>query len=88
MKCGSKRGAWAGMPAFTDAEYEKAGAKLCDKAKEVWDGVDMMVKVKEPLPEEYGYFRKDLLRFYLSSSGGGQSSDRRYADIRHERICL
>ena len=40
---------------------EKAGAKLCDKAKEVWDGVDMMVKVKEPLPEEYGYFRKDLL---------------------------
>ena len=48
---------------FTDAEYEKAGAKLCDKAKEVWDGVDMMVKVKEPLPEEYGYFRKDLLLF-------------------------
>ncbi|MBA2215089.1 alanine dehydrogenase [Sellimonas intestinalis] len=48
---------------FTDAEYEKAGAKLCDKAKEVWDCVDMMVKVKEPLPEEYGYFRKDLLLF-------------------------
>ena len=48
---------------FTDAEYEKAGAKLCDKAKEVWDGVDKRVKVKEPLPEEYGYFRKDLLLF-------------------------
>ena len=48
---------------FTDAEYEKAGAKLCDKAKEVWAGVDMMVKVKEPLPEEYAYFRKDLLLF-------------------------
>lgn len=48
---------------FTDAEYEKAGAKLVDTAKEVWDGVDMTVKVKEPLPEEYGYFRKDLLLF-------------------------
>ena len=48
---------------FTDAEYEKAGAKLVDTAKEVWDGVDMMVKVKEPLPEEYGYFRKDLVLF-------------------------
>ena len=48
---------------FTDAEYEKAGAKLVDTAKEVWDGVDMMVKVKEPLPEEYGYFRKDLILF-------------------------
>ncbi len=62
MKCGSKKGAGLGS-GFTDAEYEKAGAKLCDKAKEVWDGVDMMVKVKEPLPEEYGYFRKDLLLF-------------------------
>ena len=48
---------------FTDAEYEKAGAKLVDTAKEVWDGVDMMVKVKEPLQEEYGYFRKDLVLF-------------------------
>ena len=48
---------------FTDAEYEKAGAKLVDTAKEVCDGVDMMVKVKEPLPEEYGYFRKDLVLF-------------------------
>ena len=48
---------------FTDAEYEKAGAKLVDTAKEVWDSVDMMVKVKEPLPEEYGYFRKDLILF-------------------------
>lgn len=48
---------------FTDAEYEKAGAKLVDTAKEVWDSVDMMVKVKEPLPKEYGYFRKDLVLF-------------------------
>lgn len=48
---------------FTDEEYEKAGAVLCSTAKEVWDGVEMMVKVKEPLPEEYPYFRKDLLLF-------------------------
>lgn len=48
---------------FTDGEYEKAGARLCDTAKEVWDGVDMIVKVKEPLKEEYRYFRKDLILF-------------------------
>lgn len=48
---------------FTDAEYEKAGAKLCDSAKEVWNHVDMMVKVKEPLPQEYQYFRQDLILF-------------------------
>lgn len=57
-----EKGAGAGS-GFKDEEYEKAGAKLCDTAKEVWDGVDMIVKVKEPLPEEYGYFRKDLLLF-------------------------
>lgn len=57
-----EKGAGAGS-GFTDEEYEKAGAKLFDTAKEVWNGVDMIVKVKEPLPEEYGYFRKDLLLF-------------------------
>ena len=38
---------------FLDAEYEAAGAKMIDTAKEVWDTVEMMIKVKEPLPEEY-----------------------------------
>ncbi|HIR04623.1 MAG TPA: alanine dehydrogenase [Candidatus Copromonas faecavium] len=57
-----ERGAGMGS-GFTDQEYEKAGAVLLDSAKEVWDGVDMMVKVKEPLPEEYPYFRRDLLLY-------------------------
>lgn len=48
---------------FTDEEYKEAGAQLFDTAREVWSGVDMMVKVKEPLPEEYQYFRKDLILF-------------------------
>ena len=37
---------------FTDEEYAAAGAMMMDTAKEVWDTVDMMIKVKEPLPEE------------------------------------
>lgn len=48
---------------FTDEEYLAAGAQLKDTAKEVWDGVEMMVKVKEPLEEEYQYFRKDLILY-------------------------
>ena len=48
---------------FSTEEYEKAGAKILDTAKEVWDSCDMMIKVKEPLPEEYAYFRKDLILF-------------------------
>lgn len=48
---------------FPDEEYAAAGAKLVDTAKEVWGTVDMMVKVKEPLPEEYGLFRDDLILY-------------------------
>ena len=31
---------------FLDAEYEAAGAKMIDTAKEVWDTVEMMMKWK------------------------------------------
>ncbi len=44
-----------------DAEYESAGAKMVDAA-EAWNA-EMVIKVKEPLPEEYSYLRKGLLLF-------------------------
>ena len=46
---------------FSDAQYKEAGANVLDSAKQVWDTVDMMVKVKEPLEPEYQYFRDDLI---------------------------
>lgn len=48
---------------FTDEEYKAAGAILVDTAKEVWDTCEMMIKVKEPLKEEYSYFHKDLILY-------------------------
>lgn len=48
---------------FTDEEYKAAGAILTDTAKEVWDACEMMIKVKEPLEEEYKYFHKDLILY-------------------------
>ena len=48
---------------FTDEEYKAAGAVLTDTAKEVWDACEMMIKVKEPLEEEYKYFHKDLILY-------------------------
>ena len=48
---------------FSDQEYMNAGAQILSSAKAVWDGCEMMIKVKEPLPSEYEYFRKDLLLF-------------------------
>lgn len=46
---------------FSDEEYVRFGAIIKESAKEVWDAVDMMVKVKEPLPSEYKYFREGLI---------------------------
>ena len=48
---------------FDDASYVAAGAIICQSAKEVWDTVDLLVKVKEPHPEEYQYLREGLTIF-------------------------
>jgi alanine dehydrogenase len=52
-------GAGAG---FSDAAYEAAGARVVDAAT-VWEAADLIVKVKEVLPEEYHYLRADLAVF-------------------------
>ncbi|MCF7924854.1 MAG: alanine dehydrogenase [Candidatus Izimaplasma sp.] len=46
---------------FTDKEYLNAGANIIEKAKDVWDKSDMIVKVKEPLEPEYKFFREGLI---------------------------
>lgn len=48
---------------FTDSVYEQAGAQMLDEASQVWATADMVLKVKEPLPSEYGYFREGLILF-------------------------
>ena len=67
----------AGMGSgFTDAEYEAAGAVLLDTAKEVWDTVEMMVKVKEPLPDEYPLFHEGLILYtYLHLAADQPQTD-------------
>ncbi len=61
---------------FTDAEYEAAGVKLIASAKEVWDLSEMMIKVKEPLPEEYPLFHEGLILYtYLHLAADKQQMD-------------
>ncbi|SDS41779.1 alanine dehydrogenase [Paenibacillaceae bacterium GAS479] len=48
---------------FADAQYEAVGAVIVAEAAEVWSKSEMIMKVKEPLPSEYGYFREGLLLF-------------------------
>ncbi|MCI5839330.1 MAG: alanine dehydrogenase [Peptoniphilaceae bacterium] len=46
---------------ISDEDFIKAGATIIDSAKEVWEKSDMIYKVKEPLEEEYKYFREGLI---------------------------
>lgn len=51
---------------FSNEEYLKNGAKVVDTRDEVFAQAEMIVKVKEPLPEEYPLFRKgQILYTYL-----------------------
>ncbi len=55
-----EKGAGVGS-GMSDAEYAEAGARLVS-AEEAW-GAELVVKVKEPLPQEYKYLRPGLLLF-------------------------
>jgi alanine dehydrogenase len=53
-------GIGSGIP---NEAYLAEGATLVDSAADVWGDADMVVKVKEPVASEYGYFREDLTLF-------------------------
>lgn len=48
---------------YADLEYKSAGAELTVRHDEVFERADLIVKVKEPLPEEYPLLRKDQILF-------------------------
>ena len=48
---------------FSDAEYESVGAQMLPTIADVYREADMIVKVKEPIEEEYGLVRKGQLLF-------------------------
>ena len=46
-----------------DQDYIAAGAQIVKNAADIWGSADIVVKVKEPQPSEYAYFRPDLILF-------------------------
>jgi alanine dehydrogenase len=56
-----ERGAGAGS-AFPDSAYKAVGARIVS-VDEVWAEVDLLLKVKEPIREEYGRLRESLVLF-------------------------
>lgn len=47
---------------FGDGEYKEAGALIVPDASDAWTA-DVVCKVKEPQPAEFGFFRRDLRLF-------------------------
>jgi alanine dehydrogenase len=60
---------------FFDEQYLRAGAKILDSAEDVYKSSEMIVKVKEPIPDEYPFLRDDLTLFtYLHLAGDPENA--------------
>ncbi|MFC8921676.1 alanine dehydrogenase [Cellulosimicrobium sp. NPDC057127] len=59
---------------LSDAEFERAGARVVATAEEVWGEAELVCKVKEPVASEYPLLRKDVLLFaylHLAADAAG-----------------
>ncbi|HET6635960.1 MAG TPA: alanine dehydrogenase [Streptomyces sp.] len=70
-----EQGAGTGS-SIPDAEYVTAGATIVETADEVWSTADLLLKVKEPIAEEYHRLRKDQTLFtYLHLAASRECTD-------------
>jgi alanine dehydrogenase len=59
-----------------DAEFEAAGAKIVPEADDVWAEAELLLKVKEPVAEEYHRLRKGQVLFtYLHLAASRECTD-------------
>jgi len=70
-----ERGAGLGS-SITDADYEVVGARIVDGPDEVWATADLLLKVKEPIEQEYHRLRRDQVLFtYLHLAASRPCTD-------------
>jgi alanine dehydrogenase len=54
----------AGKPSgFEDADYERVGAEIVASRKELFNRSEMILRVKEPQPSEFGYLKSNQIYF-------------------------
>jgi alanine dehydrogenase len=85
-------GAGAGS-ALEDEAFEAVGAKIVSDADAVFGAADMIVKVKEPQPQEYERFREGQVLFtYLHLAADGELTrflmERRVTSVAYETVQL
>lgn len=61
---------------FSDADYKTAGAQILDSADAVWSSAELLLKVKEPITEEYSRLREGQVLFtYLHLAASVECTD-------------
>ncbi len=73
---------------FSDLEYKEAGATIIDSAAELYESAEMVVKVKEPLPQEYPLLKENLILFTFLHLSPFPRSYRYIASTKGDRHCL
>jgi alanine dehydrogenase len=73
--------------------FERAGAEVLATAAEVWRESDMVLKVKEPIPDEYEHLREGQILFtYLHLAAGKELTqalvDRKVSAVAYETVQL
>ncbi|MEH1057942.1 alanine dehydrogenase [Micromonospora sp. CPCC 206171] len=76
---------------ISDDEFAAAGAKILGTADEVWDTADLVLKVKEPIAEEYHRMREGQVLFtYLHLAASKECTDalvdRKVTGIAYETV--
>lgn len=71
IECGAGEGS-----SFSDTEFRAAGAELLDTAEAVWSTADLLLKVKEPIEQEYSRLREGQVLFtYLHLAASVECTD-------------
>ena len=80
-----QHGAGAGS-GFCDEEYVRSGCELVSSPVEVYAKSDMIVKVKEPMPQEYNMVRENQVVFtYFHFASSPELTD---AMVKSKAICI
>jgi len=87
-----QEGAGAGSNIPQD-RYERAGADVVPTAREVWNEAELVLKVKEPIPDEYEYLREGQILFtYLHLAAGRDLTqvlvDKKVSAVAYETVQL
>ncbi|TWP36019.1 alanine dehydrogenase [Leekyejoonella antrihumi] len=85
-----ERGAGVGS-SIPDHEYADAGAKILESADEVWQSAELILKVKEPIEQEYPRMREGQVLFtYLHLAANERLTrellDRKITAIAYETV--